>query len=147
MQIDVTTIGFTQSTAADFFGRIRQAGVKRVFDVRLHNTSQLAGFAKAADLPFFLKELCGAYYLHQPLLAPTEDILTSFKKEKGDWNTLRHQFMNLMAERQIETRLDPLSFADSCLLCSEATAHRCHRRLVVEYLNQEWDGALTVAHL
>ena len=71
MQIDVTTIGFTQSTAADFFGRIRQAGVKRVVDIRLHNTSQLAGFAKAADLPYFLKELCGADYVHQPLLAPT----------------------------------------------------------------------------
>ncbi len=147
MPIDVTTIGFTQSTAADFFGRIRQAGVKRVFDVRLHNTSQLAGFAKAADLPYFLKELCGADYLHQPLLAPTEDILTSFKKEKGDWNTLRHQFMNLMAERQIETRLDPLSFVDSCLLCSEAQPHQCHRQLVCEYLDEKWGGRLSVRHL
>lgn len=148
MHIDVTTIGFTHSTAADFFGRIRQAGVKKVIDIRLHNTSQLAGFAKAADLPYFLKELCGADYVHQPLLAPTEDILTSFRKKKdGDWNTLRHQFMNLMAERQIETRLTPSSFAGSCLLCSEAKPHHCHRQLVCDYLDGKWGGKLTVRHL
>lgn len=148
MIIDVTTIGFTHSTAADFFGRIRQAGVKKVIDIRLHNTSQLAGFAKAADLRYFLKELCGADYQHQPLLAPTEDILTSFRKKKdGDWNTLRHQFMDLMAERQIETRLTPSSFAGSCLLCSEAKPHHCHRQLVCDYLDGKWGGKLTVRHL
>jgi len=147
MPIDVTTIGFTQSTAADFFGRIRQAGVKRVVDIRLHNTSQLAGFAKAADLPYFLKELCDADYVHQPLLAPTEEILTSFKKEKGDWNVLRHRFMDLMEERQIETLLEPSAFEGSCLLCSEALPHHCHRQLVCDYLDSKWGGKLSVRHL
>lgn len=147
MPIDVTTIGFTQSTAADFFGRIRQAGVKRVVDIRLHNTSQLAGFAKAADLPYFLKELCGADYVHHPLLAPTEEILTSFKKEKGDWNVLRHRFMDLMEERQIETLLEPSAFEGSCLLCSEALPHHCHRQLVCDYLDSKWGGKLSVRHL
>ncbi|MEK1933271.1 MAG: DUF488 domain-containing protein [Pararhizobium sp.] len=147
MQIDVTTIGFTQSSAADFFSRLRQAGVKRVMDVRLHNTSQLAGFAKAGDLPYFLKELCGADYIHEPLLAPTEDILTAFKKEKGDWSTMRRRFMNLMAERQIESRLEPALLAGSCLLCSEALPHQCHRQLVCEYLDGKWGGTLSVTHL
>lgn len=147
MPIDVTTIGFTQSSAADFFGRLRQAGVKRVVDIRLHNTSQLAGFARAGDLPYFLKELCGADYVHQPLLAPTEDILTAFKKEKGDWTTMRHRFMELMAERRIESRLTPAAFAGSCLLCSEALPHQCHRQLVCDYLNGKWGGALSVWHL
>jgi len=147
MQIDVATIGFTQSSAANFFGRLRQAGVKRVMDIRLHNTSQLAGFAKASDLPYFLKELCGADYVHQPLLAPTEDILTAFKKEKGDWNSMRDQFMELMAERRIENRLEPAAFAGSCLLCSEALPHQCHRQLVCEYLNGKWGGKLSVRHL
>lgn len=60
MSIDVTTIGFTKTTAEDFFGRIKSAGVKRMIDVRLHNTSQLAGFAKSDDLAFFLRTICGA---------------------------------------------------------------------------------------
>ncbi len=147
MQIDMTTIGFTRSSASDFFGRLKQAGVKRVMDIRLHNTSQLAGFAKAGDLPYFLRELCGADYVHEPLLAPNEEILTAFKKEKGDWSTMRHQFMNLMAERRIESRLEPALLAGSCLLCSEALPHQCHRQLVCEYLNAKWDGALSVRHL
>ena len=51
----IFTIGFTQTTAEHFFDRLRDAGVKRVVDIRLKNDSQLAGFAKARDLPYFLR--------------------------------------------------------------------------------------------
>jgi hypothetical protein len=30
------------------------------------------------------------------------------------------------------------------LLCSEATSEHCHRRLVLEYLDREWDGIMAV---
>lgn len=145
--VDVTTIGFTKTTASRFFDRIRQSGVKKVVDVRLHNTSQLAGFAKAEDLSYFLKELCGADYVHQPLLAPTDDILKAFKRDKGDWNIYQVSFLKLMADRKIEARLKPEMFSDTCLLCSEDTPHHCHRRLVCEYLNGKWGGSLNVRHL
>ena len=71
----VYTIGFTQKTAERFFDLLRSAGVKRVVDVRLNNTGQLAGFSKRDDLIFFLGELCGIEYVHVPELAPTKDIL------------------------------------------------------------------------
>lgn len=145
--MDVTTIGFTKTTAEDFFGRIRAAGVKRVLDVRLHNTSQLAGFAKSDDLAFFLKTICGAGYVHEPLLAPTEEIMTAFKKQKGDWTIFQNDFMGLMAERQVESHLKLEAFDGSCLLCSEDTPHHCHRRLVCDYLNGKWGGKLSVRHL
>jgi uncharacterized protein (DUF488 family) len=147
MSIDVTTIGFTKTTAEDFFGRIKSAGVKRMIDVRLHNTSQLAGFAKSDDLAFFLKTICGAAYIHQPQLAPTEEIMTDFKKKKGDWNIFQNDFMNLMAERKVESHLKPDEFDSSCLLCSEDKPHHCHRRLVCDYLNGKWGGRLNVRHL
>lgn len=118
-----------------------------VVDVRLHNTSQLAGFAKAEDLAFFLKTIAGARYVHQPLLAPTDDMLRAFKKEKGDWGLYQERFLGLMAERRVEQRLKPADFANACLLCSEATPHHCHRRLVCEYLNDRWGGVLSVRHL
>lgn len=146
-QVDVSTIGFTQSTAASFFDRIRLSNVRKVVDVRLHNTSQLAGFAKADDLAYFLKKLCGAEYVHQSILAPTDDILKAFKKDKGDWHVYQHSFLKLMADRKIEARLKPEMFQSACLLCSEATPHHCHRRLVCEYLNSHWGGALKVRHL
>jgi uncharacterized protein (DUF488 family) len=145
--VDVSTIGFTKTSASHFFERIKKAGVKKVVDVRLHNTSQLAGFAKADDLSYFLKEICSVDYVHQPMLAPTDDILKAYKRDKGDWGLYQNQFMSLMADREIEKRLQPTGLDGACLLCSEATPHYCHRRLVCEYLNAKWGGALKVRHL
>jgi len=148
MPVNMTTIGFTKSNAENFFERLKKAGVKKLIDVRLHNTSQLAGFAKADDLAYFLKQICGIQYVHQPVLAPTDQMLKAYKKDKGDWSVYENQFINLMAERRIETRLRPEMFDGSCLLCSEATPHHCHRRIVCEYLNDKWGGgALQVRHL
>ena len=143
----VATIGFTQTTAKDFFDRLMQAGVKTVIDVRLHNTSQLAGFAKAADLAYFLREIGGISYVHQPLLAPTDDMLKAYKKEKGDWLVYEGKFLALLAERKLETLVKPEMFEKACLLCSEARPHHCHRRLVCDYLNSKWSGRLNVKHL
>lgn len=147
VQIDIATIGFTQTSARRFFDRLEAACVRKVIDVRLHNTSQLAGFAKADDLAYFLGEIGDIVYLHEPLLAPTEDIFAAFKKEKGDWGVFERRFRGLMQEREIERRLEPASFSNACLLCSEAKPHHCHRRLVCEYLNDKWDGVLKVRHL
>jgi uncharacterized protein (DUF488 family) len=143
----ISTIGFTKTTAEGFFERLLKSGVRRLIDVRLHNTSQLSGFAKSDDLAYFLNKIGGIQYTHQPLLAPTDAMLKAYKKEKGDWRTYEERFLSLMAERHIEERLKPELLDGACLLCSEATPHHCHRRLVCEYLNSKWDGALTVRHL
>jgi len=145
--MNVFTIGFTQCSAANFFGKLRQAGVQRLLDVRLNNTSQLAGFAKAGDLPFFLKEVCGAEYMHEPLLAPTQEMFDAFKKGKGSWSAYERRFLQLMAERKIEEKIDRSLFATpTALLCSETTAEHCHRRLVLEYLQEKW-GGFEIVHL
>jgi uncharacterized protein (DUF488 family) len=143
----IATIGFTQSTAEHFFDRLIGAGVRKVVDVRLHNTSQLAGFAKAQDLAWFLRRLGDIGYAHEPLLAPTEAMLKAYRKEKGDWDAYAGQFRALLVERRIEQQFRPEALVGSCLLCSEATPHHCHRRLICEYLNEKWDGTLTVRHL
>ncbi len=147
MPHNVATIGFTKTNAKGFFDRLASAGVKVLYDVRLHNTSQLSGFAKADDLAFFLEKVGNIRYQHQPLLAPTDAMLKAFKRDKGDWNEYEHKFLTLMAERKIEERFNPSLLDSACLLCSEATPHHCHRRLVCEYLNGKWGGALKVKHL
>jgi len=145
--VEIYTIGFTQTTAERFFGRLTEARVERLLDVRLNNTSQLAGFAKAADLPYFLRELVGGTYEHEPLLAPTQDILDAYKKRKGDWSTYEQAFLALMAGRRIQDVLSPADFERrTALLCSEATADHCHRRLVAEYLAQHW-SLVDIVHL
>jgi uncharacterized protein (DUF488 family) len=143
----VSTIGFTKTTAEGFFERLLRSKVRTVIDVRLNNTSQLAGFAKAKDLKYLLGKIGDIKYQHLPILAPTDDILTAFKKEKGDWSLYESRFLRLMAEREIENKLKPEMLDQACLLCSEDTPHHCHRRLVCEYLNEKWGNVLRVNHL
>ena len=115
--------------------------------MRLNNTSRLAGFARCADLPFFLEELCGAEYLHEPRLAPTREILDAYRKGSVGWPGYERRFLKLMRERRVEETLDRSLFgAPTVLLCSEAGPEHCHRRLVLEYLDREW-GGIRAVHL
>ncbi len=145
--MEVYTIGFTKKNAREFFGRLKQAGIRRLVDIRLHNASQLAGFTKKEDLRFFLEAVCGAEYVHEPLLAPTQSLLDDYKKRKGSWQEYEAGFLRLMEERRIEHALSR-DFLDrpTVLLCSEPEPDCCHRRLVAEYLRAKW-GDLAIVHL
>jgi uncharacterized protein (DUF488 family) len=146
MAIQLFTIGFTQKNAEKFFTALRNAKIRRVLDIRLNNVSQLAGFTKRDDLRFFLRELCEADYHHLPQCAPTEDILDTYKKNGGSWETYVQQFLSLIRSRHIETLLTPELLDFGCLLCSEPTPEKCHRRLVAEYL-QEHNTSIVTTHL
>lgn len=145
--MEILTIGFAQKTAERFFGALRSAGVRRLIDIRLNNTSQLARFTKREDLPFFLSELCGAEYVHEPLLAPTQEMLDAYKKEKGSWRDYERGFFALLRERKVEKKIPRELFSiRSVLLCSEPEPDQCHRRLVAEYLQEKWSG-VKIIHL
>lgn len=132
------TIGFTKKSAETFFTRLTNAGVKRLVDVRLNNVSQLAGFTKRDDLRYFTRVICNIDYVHLPDLAPTQDILDAYKKQKGDWGLYERQFLDLMRSRHIEKKVSRDMLDGGCLLCSEEAPHHCHRRLVAEYLKEYW---------
>lgn len=139
------TIGFTKTTAENFFSRLSRANVRRLLDVRLNNVSQLAGFAKRDDLRFFTNSICHIDYEHLPSFAPTQDILDEYKKSKGSWQAYAEKFLSLMAQRKIEA-LDREKLNGGCLLCSEDKPHHCHRRLVAEYLKEKWSD-VEIVHL
>jgi uncharacterized protein (DUF488 family) len=135
----IFTIGFTKKSAETFFTRLKNAGVRRLIDVRLNNVSQLAGFTKKDDLRYFTKALCNVEYLHLSELAPTAEILDPYKKAKnGDWALYERQFIELMRSRHIESTVSRDVLDGGCLLCSEEKPHHCHRRLVAEYLKEHW---------
>lgn len=146
--MEIYTIGFTQKSAERFFRLLIDVKIQRLVDVRLNNVSQLAGFSKRDDLAYFVRELCGASYEHEPLLAPSQGILDEFKKRRGAWSAYEVAFLDLMKTRRVEERLDRAAFAErrSVLLCSEPTAEHCHRRLVVDYLGTQW-GDVSAIHL
>ena len=145
--MDLYTIGFTKSSAEHFFDRLMVTGVRRVVDVRLNNTSQLSAFAKSKDLAYFLRVLANIEYVHEPLLAPTREILEAFRKFKGSWGEYEKKFLDLMEARKIEEKLDPGFLEDACLLCSENKPHHCHRRLVAEFLMDRWHIPISIIHL
>lgn len=146
-QITIYTIGFAKKTAQEFFEKLQRAGVNRLIDVRLNNVSQLAGFTKKKDLEYFLRVIAGIDYAHFDELAPTKDILDSFKKQKEmDWADYERRFNALMEQRSPETHHLPDEFDQACLLCSEATPENCHRRLVAEHLRRRW-GNVEIKHL
>ncbi len=142
----IFTIGFTKKSAEAFFTRLKTPGVKRLVDVRLNNTSQLAGFTKKDDLRYFTKAICNIDYMHLPELAPTAEILDAYKKSRhADWQQYEREFLQLIESRRIE--ITPREILDGgCLLCSEETPEHCHRRLVAEYLKEHW-GDVTIEHL
>lgn len=139
------TIGFTRKSAAEFFGLLRDAGVKRVLDVRLNNVSQLAGFAKKDDLEYFLRELVGIGYQHLPELAPTQELIDLARKEK-DWKRWETGYRRLIGSRKVERSVSREQLDGACLLCSEDRPDHCHRRILADYLGEHFPG-LEVKHL
>lgn len=145
--IKICTIGFTQKSAEQFFGLLKENRVQCVVDIRLHPDGQLSGFARRADLPFFLRELAGCDYVHAAALCPTEEILKNYRASRN-WAKFKTDFEALMDERRIPESLDRSFYEKQtcCLLCGEARPEQCHRSMVAERMRQAW-GAVEIIHL
>ena len=143
----IYTVGFTKKNARTFFGLLDEADIHRLVDVRINNRSQLAGFAKRDDLKFFLEKLIDAEYDHFESLAPTKELLDAWRDDAISWAEYERRFIQLMSDREVEKTLDPSLFdKPTVLLCSEHEPDHCHRRLVVEYLDDHW-GNVEGIHL
>ena len=142
----VFTIGFAKKTAKQFFGLLQGSGAKRLVDVRLNNSSQLAGFTKRDDLQYFLKAICGMEYVHLPELAPTQEMLEAYKTKQVDWAEYERDFTSLLTGRKVEESVAREVLEDAVLLCSEPKPEKCHRRLVGEHFQRAW-GNVEIIHL
>jgi uncharacterized protein (DUF488 family) len=144
---DVATIGFAGKGAERFVQLLTEAGVETVVDTRRRPDSPLAAYARQRDLPYFLSALVGIRYEHRPELAPSNELLDRYRKDK-DWDAYVRDFEDVLrsdegvsAMRELLTREDRV-----VLLCSEATPEKCHRRLVAERM-KEMSPDLVITHL
>jgi uncharacterized protein (DUF488 family) len=130
----IYTIGYKGKPLATFIGQLREAGVDAVIDVRLRNTSHLAGYTKRDDLAFLLREGFGIAYEHHPELAPTSEILDAYHDDQ-DWAAYEARFLPLLEALSAEEvgREILVRYQSSCLLCAEHEPDHCHRRLIAEY--------------
>lgn len=83
--IKLFTIGFTKKTAEHFFETLIKNDVNKIVDIRINNRSQLAGFAKGADLKYFAKVIANIDYVHIPDFAPTKELLSDYQNKRIDW--------------------------------------------------------------
>ncbi len=142
----VCTIGFSKKNLREFIHKLQNAGVKKVIDIRLNNTSQLAGYSKKQDLEFVL-ELVNIDYDHRLEFAPTETLLKDYKEKKISWAEYENIFNNLLEKRKPLTRIETKNEPEViCLLCSEDKPSKCHRRLVAEFL-KKYNEEVHINHL
>lgn len=133
---NIYTIGFTKKSAETFFGLLHENHVEVLLDVRLNNTSQLAGFSKYPDIKYFLDIICGIEYISDTKFAPEEWILKEYKAKKITWGQYVIYFNEIMEKRNImdyiKVSYGKLVDKRICLLCSEEKADNCHRRLIAQ---------------
>lgn len=145
--MNIYTIGFTKKSAEEFFEALRSSGAKHLLDIRLHNTSQLAGFTKRYDLCYFLRQIVNMEYHEVPILAPEDSFLSDYRKT-GDWAEFERGYLELIRRRQVENHIDVTLFKEGAvLLCSEAEPSYCHRRLAAEYLARMVLSGAHIKHL
>ena len=92
------TIGFTKKRAQKFFELLKKANISKLVDIRINNSSQLAGFAKGSDLQFFVKELCNASYEHIIDMSPTKELLKDYTTQVmvgNDYVTVLHKMVQV----------------------------------------------------
>jgi uncharacterized protein (DUF488 family) len=148
--VEIFSAGTSGSTAERFFQRIARADITTVVDTRLNNVSQLAGFSKYPDLPYFLRTITETKYIHELLLAPEKDALKAYRAKSVTWGEYERQYVALLERRRASERIDRSAWGSRpLLLCSEPTAARCHRRLAADYLAAAWGvaGVARIEHL
>ena len=117
-----------------------------IVDTRVNNTSQLAGYAKAGDLRFFAKEIASIEYSHELDFAPTKELLSKYRKKEMSWAEYEIAYLNLLDMRKVNKKTNIEQLHKNCLLCSEHTAEKCHRRLLAEYF-QAVNNNVEIIHL
>lgn len=142
--IKLYTIGFTEKPAETFFNLLKSSGIKKIVDTRINNVSQLAGFAKGTDLPYFARTIGNISYEHNLDFAPTKELLSRYRAHKLTWEEYETEYLNLLDIRKIAQKTDIEKLHENCLLCSEHKPDRCHRRLLAEYLHHVRNDILII---
>ncbi|HUU76888.1 MAG TPA: DUF488 domain-containing protein [candidate division Zixibacteria bacterium] len=132
------TIGFTKKTAEEFFNILVKNNVKILIDIRRNNKSQLAGFAKGVDLKYFLKKIANIDYIYFMDFAPSHTLLENYQKKKINWEQYEEEYLKQLNNYENWDFFNIEKFENGCLLCSEETPLKCHRRLLAEFLMKKY---------
>ena len=137
MPARLSTIGYEAATQADVIDRLKAAGVEVVIDVRAVAASRRAGFSKTILRTSLEAE--GIAYEHLRGLGTAKPGREAARK--GRISEMEAIFADHMATPEAE---DALARAiaisqdrHAALLCFEACASGCHRRIVADRIRAE----------
>ena len=139
--MNLFSIGFTQKSAEEFFGLLKDNNIDCLIDIRLNPNGQLSRFAFEKDLPYFLDKLAnGCKYAHRVDLAPQNELLKEVRT-KGSAMSKNYKLFEIEFNKYLEEKSKIKNFVEQfkdyknvVLLCSEHTTEKCHRRLVSDML-------------
>lgn len=139
------TAGYEGLHIDAFVQGLCDAGVDQIIDVRQYPISRKRGFSKTL-LAEKLAE-AGIAYLHLRELGCPKPIREQYKQD-GDWRRYERGFLKYIATQgEALTRVaDESRASHACLICFEADAAYCHRRLVAEATGALQPG-LKIQHL
>ena len=127
----IFTIGYEGTTVGEFIAALRQAGVKRVIDVRALPLSRRPGFSKT-PLKGALEE-AGIEYVHLKALGTPADGRAAARA--GRHNDLERIYAGQLelpeAMAQSAQMLELAREKPSALLCMERDPAHCHRTLLL----------------
>jgi uncharacterized protein (DUF488 family) len=130
----IFTIGYEQATQAQVIGALKAAGVALVIDVRAVAASRRAGFSKSILASSLQAE--GIDYRHLKALGTPKAGREAARA--GLTGDMRAIFEAHLAEPEAELALaqaaELAAARPSALLCYEADAACCHRRILTDRL-------------
>ena len=123
------TLGYEGLDVDAFIGRLQDAGVQTVVDVRELPLSRKKGFSKTSLSEKLVAESIA--YFHVPSLGCPKDVRDAYRLDR-DWARYTRGFMKHLGEQDASVReLAKLAASTTaCLMCFEADFSTCHRTYV-----------------
>ena len=128
--IRIFTIGFSGKKPEFFLEVMNAARVSCIWDIRLWRRSTYVPYYNGNNLVMVL----GNRYEYHPEFAPSSEILADYKNKKLAWGEFEQKYLELLNARTPLQNCDIDKLNRICLLCTEKTADKCHRRLAAEYI-------------
>jgi uncharacterized protein (DUF488 family) len=132
--VELATIGYERATQAEVVAALARAGVRTVIDVRAVASSRRAGFSKsllAASL-----EAAGIAYVHlRDLGTPKPGRQAARAGRIAEMQAIYEAHLEEpAAQLQLAQAADIARAGKAALLCYEADAAGCHRRIIAQRL-------------
>ena len=136
MARELATIGYEAQTQAAVIERLKKAGVEIVIDVRAVAASRRAGFSKTL-LGASLRD-AGIDYLHlRALGTPKPGREAARKGHTAEMTAIYEEHLTEpAAQLALAEATEVASERRAALLCYEADAAGCHRRIVADLIHE-----------